>query len=167
MSLDNARAAQSNLKVLELIKAAGTGVPNWVFRLGRARTVGYTLHLLRDSRPGTAMRLLVQLLKEQPLYTMLVLALIAHWQIRQMFYPNLGKDPELDRLFHDAAPETAPWLGHMVLSSWHRRQLELADKARIADQRRHARPVAPTALPPKAIQAGKSVLSFPFGDPTN
>lgn len=132
MSLDNARAARSNLKAIELIEAADTGVPKWVFRLGRARTVGYTLHLLRDKRPGAALQVLVRLLAEQPFHTVLVLALIAHWQIRQILYPQLGKDPELGRLFQEADPETAPWLGHMVLSSWHRRQLDKADQARAA-----------------------------------
>ncbi len=131
MSSDNARAARSNLKALELIEAANVGVPKWVFSLGRARTVGYCLHLVLQKRPGDALRILVPLLAKQPGYTLLVLALIAHWQVRKSLYPSLDADPELGRNFQDIDPETAPWLGHMVLSSWHRRKLEEADTVRV------------------------------------
>lgn len=158
MSLDNARAARSNLKALDLIEESGVGVPAWVFRLGRARTAGYCLHLLRDGRPGAALRVLGTLLARQPAYTLLVLALIVHWQYRKWRDPGLNADPETGRLFKDADPQTAPWFGHMVLTPWHRRDLERADWERMHGARAPAVTAGPAPAAPTIPQSGGSGL---------
>lgn len=131
MSLDFSRSAKSNQMAIELIAQMRPGVPDWVFRLGRARTVGYCLHLLKSKRPYAALKLFLSLMSGQPLYTLLVLGLIFGWEMRKAVSPDWAKDPELGHHFLQADPATVPWLGHMLLTSWHRASLDEADAERI------------------------------------
>ena len=53
MSRGHARAARSNLRALEIVEAEAKGsVPDWVFRMGRARVVGYAAHCRGSARRG-------------------------------------------------------------------------------------------------------------------
>ena len=141
MSLDYSRSAKSNQTAIELIQQMHPNVPDWVFRLGRARTVGYCLHLLKSKRPLAALKLFLSLMGGQPLYTLLVLGLIVEWEMRKALLPDGNTDPELARHFLEADPATVPWLGHMLLTSWHRARLDQADAERMQPRR------APTLRP--------------------
>ncbi|HKK30761.1 MAG TPA: glycosyltransferase family A protein [Alphaproteobacteria bacterium] len=150
MSLDHLRSAKSNLKALELIEHSTADIPAWVFRLGRARTAGYCLHLLRDGRPAESLKTFISLFRRQPGYTLLVLALIAGWETRKAVFSGLGADPALGTPFSEADPASVPWLGHMVLTSWHRKLLDEADARRIQPG---------IAVPPSLPEPGGTVHS--------
>jgi glycosyltransferase involved in cell wall biosynthesis len=132
MSLDYRRAAQSNLRALSLVGEAVRDIPRWVWKLGRARTVGYALHMARDGDIVGSARLLGQLAGQQPGYTLLTLALMGRTQLRSMFDPKRAADPEIGASFLDADPLTAPWSGHMALTKRHLRRLIALDAARAA-----------------------------------
>ncbi|MBC55506.1 MAG: glycosyl transferase family 2 [Confluentimicrobium sp.] len=130
MSRGHKRAARSNLRALDLIEEMDPDVPGWVFRLGRARTVGYVLHMLHGGDVAGARALLWCVLKRQPLYTLLTLVLIARWKLCAALGIGPQRDPEVGADFLQADPARAPWHGHMLLTSWHRRRLDAADAAR-------------------------------------
>jgi glycosyltransferase involved in cell wall biosynthesis len=127
MSRDHLRAARSNLKALEIVQSAANQVPAWAYRLGRARTVGYCLHLVRDLRLLAAMQLFARLFSGQPLFTLITLASMVHWQVRHSLASAGDGEPEIGENFFDADPRSVPWLGHMVLPEYLRDRLEAAD----------------------------------------
>lgn len=151
MSHGHARAARSNLRAVDMAAAAAGDVPGWVVRLGRARTAGYALHMLRAGDTGDALALLGRLMRRQPVYTLLTLALIAQWQLRAALNPAAGADPETGRPFAEADPATVPWRGAMILSRWHDRALDRADAARRAPG---VRLVSPCRAPAPATVTG-------------
>ena len=113
-----------------MIAAMDPGIPGWVIRLGKARTVGYVLHMLHEGDITGAIRLLGQLMLGQPGYTLLTLFLILDWQAKSVFAGSDMKDPDAGRAFADADPASAPWRRHMILTRMHRRALDQADRAR-------------------------------------
>ena len=127
MSRGHARAAQSNIRAIEMIAELEPELPDWVIRLGKARTVGYVLHMLREGDIPGAVHLLGQLMRGQLGYTALTLLLILDWQIRAAFGRAVTNDPEVGKQFAEADPKTAPWQGHMILLDTHRRALDTAD----------------------------------------
>lgn len=130
MSRAVARAARSNLRALELIEGEAGDVPPWVFRLGRARTVGFALQMAAAGNPGAALTHLGRLLRQQPRQTAGALARAGAWVAGD----GLGlrpKDSAVGQLFRDADPGTVPVEGHMLLSPTDRRRLEDADAARM------------------------------------
>ena len=131
MSLHYDRAARSNLQVVDLIAAQAPEVPKWVIRLGRARTVGYALHMASQGAFRDALRLAGRLVNEQPGYALLTLALILHRQARVTLGRESSPDPCIGMAFADADPASAPWEGHMVLTRWHERLLARADATRL------------------------------------
>ena len=131
MSLGHKRAARSNLKAIDLIEEMEADIPDWVFRLGRARTIGYVLHILKDGDARGAVELLWHLMRDQPLYSLLTLGLIAQWQLGDVFTKRTVRDPEIGNKFGDADPASAIWREHMLLTPWHRRSLEAADIDRL------------------------------------
>jgi len=163
MSLGHARAARSNIRAVELAAAAAGDVPDWVVRLGRARTAGYALHMLRTGDTGEALALLGRLMRGQPVHTLLTLALIAQWQVRAALNPAAGADPETGRRFAEADPATVPWRGAMILSRWHDRALGRADAARGVPGMRFASPCRASAPATAAAVAGK-VAGVACGD---
>lgn len=150
MSLGHSRAAQSNLKAIDLIAALQPDLPNWVLKLGRARTVGYALHMLRYGNNRKSLRLLWDLMQGQPGYTMLTLFLILQWQARTALGFGKVMDPDVGRPFDLAQPELVPWEGHMILTGWHERALVREDSLRNArvDQE-------------KGVSADLSAVSWP------
>ncbi|MGL4542651.1 MAG: glycosyltransferase family 2 protein [Polymorphobacter sp.] len=153
MSLDVARSARSNLMALALVQARAPDVPDWVFALGRARTAGYVLHMLRRGQFGAAAAHLARLLLGQPALTLLVLGQSLAWAARDA----LGwrpADPQLGTRFAYADPATVPWEGHMLLGGRHRRALDRADAARVSDATAgNADLFAPAAAAPEAAAA--------------
>lgn len=164
MSLGYARAARSNVTAINLVAELAPDVPPWVIKLGRARTVGYAFHMLREHDTASALRLIGALARQQPLYTALLVALIVHWRVRETVFPDRGLDPDVGKSFADADPSSAPWRGPMILSKWHDHALARADAAR-ADARRAGTldevPVltfpAPQIARPSAGLCGKSI----------
>lgn len=129
MSLSHRRAARSNARALELVAEMAPDLPGWVFRMGHARTVGYALHLARSGDLPGALSLIRDLAMRQPGYTGLMLALILGSTIGRATGLVSLTDPDLGRPFLDAAPERAPWHGHMLITPWHLRALRKADRA--------------------------------------
>lgn len=129
MSRAIGRAARSNEKALELIAQAAPDIPEWVFRQGRARMVGFAFQMARagDARGGAA--LLARLTAGQPLAVAAMLLQIARWMAREAARLR-PPDPEIGRAFAEADPASAPWEGHMLLSRRLRRRLERLDAAR-------------------------------------
>lgn len=127
MSLGYRRAAGSNLKVVDLISDIAPGIPEWVLRLGRARTVGYALHMAAEGNWTGAAGLVRTIGRDQPAYTALTLALILGWRLRVAVGLGPKPDPEIGKKFQDADPGSIEWFGHMVLAPWHRRALERCD----------------------------------------
>lgn len=119
MSLDFRRAALSNLKAIDLIVEAVPDVPPWAYRLARARTVGYALHLAAQGRMGDAAALFARLFRGQPIYTLLTMGLIARWQVEEWSTGRSTHDPEVGKPFMEADPLLAPWSSHMALSKRH------------------------------------------------
>jgi hypothetical protein len=130
MSLSHARAARSNIRAIDMVAERVSGIPDWVIRMGRARTAGYVFHLARNGNLPAAFSLLGELLRKQPGYTALALALILSWTIRSALGLGPKRDPDVGRMFADADPRSAPWEDHMILTRRHRRALDLADRAR-------------------------------------
>lgn len=128
MSRAIGRAAQSNIKVLELVAELEPEVPDWVFRLGRARTVGFGLQMIAAGSIGDGLSFLAQRLRDDPAMTLVTLAQSAIWLGRQA----LGMRP-VDRAvgdsFDEADPATVPWEAHMLLSAGRRALLDQADMA--------------------------------------
>lgn len=135
MSLGYGRAARSNLKAIEQAARFLDDVPKWVVELGRARTVGYALHMVAAGDVGGARALVGDLMKENAGYTTLTLALIFGWLAKKAVGLGPRRDPELGKPFLDADPDTVPWHGHMILAPWHRRALDRCDAA-LSDKRR-------------------------------
>ncbi|MCB1333247.1 MAG: glycosyltransferase family 2 protein [Roseivivax sp.] len=128
MSLGYARAARSNIRALDLIAALEPRIPDWVMKLGRARTAGYALHMLRDGDILGALRLLAELSLRQPGYTALTLLLTLKWQLHDVKVARDLADPDVGKLFAHADPLSAPWHGHMILSRRHDKALDQADR---------------------------------------
>jgi len=128
MSLGYLRALRSNMKVLDMIEESSPGIPSWVHRLGRARTIGYALHILREGDLRGALKAGSIAAKGQPLYAALTLALIGTWQIRKAVGLGPPVDPALGQHFLDADPRSVPWAGHMLLTDWHQRRLDAVDR---------------------------------------
>lgn len=137
MSLDYWRAAQSNLRAISLLPETVSEIPQWVYKLARARTAGYAFHLAEKGDFGGAVALIARLMREQPIYTALNLALIVRWQLGFPGRERRTRDMEVGRLFAEADPRTAPWGGHMILTRGQFRRLQEADLAR---ENRKSRP---------------------------
>ena len=129
MSLGYGRAARSNIRAINLVAELEPRIPTWVLKLGRARTAGYALHMLRQGDARGALRLLAELAREQPGYTALTLLLILRWQLHDAKVAKGLADPDVGKPFSEADPETAPWHGHMILTRRHDRALDRADRA--------------------------------------
>lgn len=140
MSHNVARAAKSNMTALALVEAQAPEIPAWVFELGRARTAGYVLHMLRRGQLRAALAHLLLLLRQQPVKTVRVLGQSVIWAVRNALGLRIA-DPQLGVRYAYADPATAPWEGYMLLSPGQVAQLRAADAARV----RHLAP-APAAL---------------------
>ncbi|MGD9614508.1 MAG: glycosyltransferase family 2 protein [Alphaproteobacteria bacterium] len=130
MSRAVARVARSNLKVLELAAGQEPTVPDWVFALGRARTVGFGLQMLAAGSVVGGLRFIEFRLAQDPVKTMRMPAMAAHWVGRAML-GRRPRDPEIGRRFDGADPATVPWEGHMLLPARDRQRLERADAERV------------------------------------
>lgn len=128
MSLGYGRAARSNVRAINLVGELEPRIPAWVLKLGRARTAGYALHMLRQRDTSGALRLLAELFREQPGYTVLTLLLILRWQLQDAKVAKGFADPDIGKRFSEADPGTAPWRGHMILTRRHDRALDQADR---------------------------------------
>ncbi|MEO0525281.1 MAG: glycosyltransferase family 2 protein [Pseudomonadota bacterium] len=129
MSLGYERASRSNLKVLDLVQEQAPDIPDWVFRMGRARVVGYAAHMLRDGDVGAGLRLVTRLLQEQPRETSLMLSLILRDLLAHGKKGTPDEDPAIGQPFSVADPASAPWNEHMLLSRKHAKRLDAADRA--------------------------------------
>jgi hypothetical protein len=136
MSLGYERAFRSNLKALELIRQKAPLVPEWVFKLGRARVVGYVPSMLIKGNYAKAFRSLRRLMAGQPGYTLLTLLLIAIHELRWRVTSAKVHDPEIGSHFLDARPDSIAWLEHMMLTKRHRKYLDEAD-ALLAKDKQH------------------------------
>lgn len=134
MSRALARAARSNLKVLELTAEQAPDIPDWVFALARARTVGFGLQMLAEGQIREGLTFIGTRLAADPVATLMTLASIARWVGRE----ELGfrpPDPERGRRFEDADPASVPWEGHMLLGRRARARLDRLDAERAARRR--------------------------------
>ena len=127
MSLGHARASRSNLKALELVEQQAPDIPDWVFRIGRARVVGYAAHMLRNGKITDALSLTTLLMRGQPIETAKMMSMILASALKNMALPNHARDPETGQLFADSDPRSAPWGGHMILGKRTKTRLEAAD----------------------------------------
>lgn len=128
MSHSVARAARSNERALALIAEAAPDIPDWVFRQGRARLVGFAFQTMLGGDVGTGAALLARLAAGQPGAVAAMLARIAGWVIREAT-GRRPPDPEVGRPFAEADPATAHWEGHMLLSARLRERLDRVDAA--------------------------------------
>jgi hypothetical protein len=129
MSRAVARAARSNARALELIRAEAPEVPEWVFRLGRARMVGFAFQTARAGDLFDATRQLGGLLRGQPGMTAAMLGRIALW-LTASAAGRRPRDPDVGRTFRDTEPDAVPWEGPMLLSESDANRLARADTAR-------------------------------------
>lgn len=127
MSRGFLRAMKSNLKALEIIEQSNPDIPRWVFRLGRARTVGYMLHILKERDFKSATEALSQVWRDQPLYVLLTLGLITLWEFNRLIGLGPRDDPETGEHFSAADPASAIWHGPMLLTRWHKKRLDALD----------------------------------------
>lgn len=130
MSNEHERASRSNLKALELIQSEADNIPDWVFRMGRARVVGYSAHMLRHGRVLPAVRLLAQLTLDQPAETLMMLRLIAGKVFTDIVLGKQNTDPEAGELFMGTDPGSEPWEDHMLLTNSQKERLATADQQR-------------------------------------
>ncbi len=131
MSRGHARAARSNLRALALVEAeAGGSVPDWVFRMGRARVVGYAAHCLRVGEGGAAVRLIADLMREQPWETVVMAGRVLGLAAREAVKGVGRADPAVGMGFEQADLESALWGRHMLLSETQAARLKAADAAR-------------------------------------
>ena len=137
MSLGYSRAARSNVRAINLVAELEPSIPNWVLKLGRARTAGYALHMLRQRDITGAIRLLTDLAKAQPVYTALTLLLIVQWHLREAGVARDFADPDVGNSFWEADPKSAPWRGSMILSPRHDRALDRVDEILAATRARN------------------------------
>ena len=129
MSYDFARAARSNLKVLELVEKSAPYVPQWVFREGRARVVGYTGYLLREGDLRAAADVFATIFRDQPNETVSMCGRIFGHLLRKTALGPRSPDPALGRRFLDADPDSAPWSAPILMPSRLRVRLEELDRS--------------------------------------
>lgn len=126
MSRAVARAARSNERALALIAEAAPDIPDWVFRQGRARMIGFAFQTMLAGNVGAGAALLARLFVGQPRDVATMLLRIAGWVLRDAAGLRPA-DPEVGRRFSEADPATAPWEGHMLLPDRLRERLDRLD----------------------------------------
>jgi hypothetical protein len=122
-------------KPLELIQAEAGGCPDRVFRLGRARVVGYAAHLLRDDLVASALQLIKEIGFEQPLETLRMLTRIVGHRLALLLMNDPLADAEIGGPFQDADPCTIPWGAPMLMPEEERRRLVAADADRMRNRK--------------------------------
>lgn len=133
MSLSHLRAAQSNLRAIELVAGENPAVPEWVLRMGRARVVGYAAYCLADGNIRQAFELVTLLARQQTPETMSMALRVAGLALRQALPDSGDPDPAVGTSFTKADPRAAPWRKHMLLSKHERARLDEFDARLAAD----------------------------------
>jgi len=127
MSLGYRRAALSNLKVLDLVQEMVGAPPAWVFKIARARVVGFALMALRSGDVGGAAFVFTSIVRDQPLESIVMCARILTHCMREAVSGPIVRDPELGCEFAAADPKSAPWQPHILLSKGQQRRLDALD----------------------------------------
>ncbi len=127
MSLGYRRAALSNLKALDLVQEMQGSPPAWVFRIARARVVGFALFALRNGDIGGAASVFASILRGQPLETVVMCARILEHRMRETVSGPIVRDPEVGCEFAAADPASVPWQPHILLSRRQQRRLAALD----------------------------------------
>lgn len=129
MSYGFARAARSNLKVLDLVEESAPQIPAWVFAEGRARVVGYAAFLLKAGDLNAAAATLGSILRRQPVATVSMCGRLLGHVLRDAVLGPRQPDPALGQRFIDADPGTAPWGPHILMTSRTRNRLDALDRS--------------------------------------
>jgi glycosyltransferase involved in cell wall biosynthesis len=136
MSLNFARAGLSNIRALDLVWEMGKDLPEWVFRLGRARVVGFVPFAIRQGDIAGAWRVFAALMRGQPKETLAMMVQILAHVTRNALTQGAPHDPAIGQTFGEADPASAPWQDHMLLSQRQRRRLDALDRNLAQAQRK-------------------------------
>lgn len=123
-----ARAARSNLAVLDLIEHEAPGIPPWVLREGRARVVGYVAHLIKAGDLEGAVAILATIFGGQPLATARMCVRLVGHVVRETALGRSDPDPAIGLAFMGADPDSAPWGDHILMPAALRARLEALDR---------------------------------------
>ena len=127
MSLDYKRAALSNLKVLDLVEQLEGSPPSWVFKIARARVIGYVPFIVRHGDITGAAQVFFSILRDQPLQALAMCSKILTHVTREAITGPAINDPEVGQVFGCVDPASAPWQPHILLSRRQERRLQALD----------------------------------------